>query len=232
MNIAGRWALAAVLLGAGLWVGGCQTSPRVLRDRGIAAYRQNDLAAARENLERAHDGHAADWKTNFYLGKIALDRDDADAARTYLEVAYTLQPKGPPDQPRTPEIVDLLTEAICRQGDYPRMINFCNEAIRQYGTMHDYLRKARYLERIGDHDQALVAYRTAIRVTDGRRPEPWVALADFYDAIGDSESALIQLRHAYAVDPGNPQIAERLRSHSVVPGPTIALPPDDAAPGP
>jgi len=45
------------------------------------------------------------------------------------------------------------------------------------------------------------------------------------DAAGDRESALTQLRHAYFIDPDRKGLADRIRAHGMVPGPTIALPP-------
>ncbi len=225
MTVIRRFLLAALLVLIAGGPMGCQTSTSVLRQRGELAYKTQRYAAAEDYMLRVHDRQPQDWVANYYLGKLALREGAADAARTYLEVAYTLRAEGPPTQPETYDIVDALAEAIYQQGDSPRLMGFVADAAQRYGRVADYIRKARYLERLGDHDAALVAYRTAIRVGDGRDAAAYVALADFYDALGDRDAAVTQLRHAYALAPADEAIHARLRSHGLIPGPTLALPP-------
>ena len=42
--------------------------------------------------------------------------------------------------------------------------------------------------------------------------------------IGDPDAAVTALRQAYGVNPDDEMVAERLRQHGLVPGPTVALP--------
>jgi len=217
-----------LLVGGGLIAGtlvGCHTPTPVLRQRGLDAYRVQDYEAARSNFQQVVHRNPSDWKANYHLGKIALADDKPLTARTYLEAAYTVRNEGPPRHPETFEIVDALAEALYQQGDYPRLIGFTEEVIDHFGRVTDYLRKADYLAQMGDHDAAIVVYKQAIKTGPADDPTPYVALADFYDAIGDREAAVLQLRYAYTIDPGDQAIADRLRAHGVVPGPTVMLEP-------
>lgn len=210
---------------------GCETPTTQLRDRGIFAYQHRQYDQAQGYLNRVVQRQPQDWVANYYLGELALLEGNYDAARTNLEVAFSQQNEGPPRHPMTYAVVNALAKAIFMQGDYPRVLGLCNEAIANYGRSEDYLRKASFLEQMGDHDKALVAYQTAQHIYPGD-PKVYVAMADFYDNLGERDAAVTQLRKAYTLAPQDKAIEERLRSFGVVPGPTILPPvqPDASAP--
>jgi len=203
----------------------CHTPTHLLRQRGERAYQAGEYPAARSNFQQVANRDPSDWMANYYLGRLALNDGRPLAARTYLEAAYAVRNEGPPAHPETFDVIDALAEALFQQGDYPRLIGFTDEVIDQFGRVEDYLRKADYLARMGDHDAAVVAYKQAIRTAPSDDPRPYVALADFYDSLGDREAAIVQLRYAYTIAPADPKIADRLRAHGVVPGPTVKLTP-------
>ncbi len=195
------------------------------RHLGAQAFERGDYATARTQFEKVAEADAADWKAHYYLGQIELAEGKPHLARTHLELALSLRPKGPPTQPQTPQVIDALAEAMYRQGDHVRLFGFCQEMAQRYGTAGDHIRTAKYLVLMGDHDSALVALRKAIAIRKADDPAPYLALADFYQAIGDRERAVVALRRAYGIAPKDKAINNRLRGMGLVPGPTFALPP-------
>lgn len=213
-----RFVAALLLLAA---LAGCAPSVYTLRERGMNAYQAERYELAQRNFERVIEREPADAMANYYLGLLALKEDRANDARNHLEIAYTLfeaQPQMPPEMDR---LLDALAEAMYRQGETRQLIAFTEQAINRSGKLSDYLRKAEYLMRLGDHDSALTAYRTAINIAEPGDPTAHLALADFYESLGDRGKALATLKRAYRVDPDHERTAERLRSYGVVPGPTL-----------
>jgi len=204
---------------------GCHTPTSVLRQRALDAYAAEDFSTAQLNFEQVANRIPTDWNANYHLGLIALEAGQPLRARTHLEAAYAVRNEGPPSHPETFDIINALTEALFQEGDYPRLIGFSDEVIDQFGRVADYIRKADYLAKMGDHDAAIIAYKQAVKIAPPDDPAPYVALADFYDSLGDRSAAKLQLRYAYTIDPTDEKIANRLRAYGVVPGPTIRLTP-------
>ena len=123
-------------------------------------------------------------------------------------------------------IVDALAQSIYAQDRPEPLLALCKEAAEQTGTTRAFLHLGKYLWLSGDVDAAKVAFRKAVILGKPDNAEPYVRLADFYESIGDQQSALTELRRAYGISPHDRQLADRLRAHGMVPGPTIALPPE------
>jgi tetratricopeptide (TPR) repeat protein len=102
------------------------------------------------------------------------------------------------------------------------MLNNANEL---YGGSNDFLRQANYLTKLGDMDQAKVAYQKAIHFAAQDDAEPWIAMAAFYELVGDKGNAIEALRHAHAINPANLSVADRLRHYGIVPGPAAGIQP-------
>ena len=215
-----------------LWIGlvmagaltGCTVDPGLYQERGLRNYYElHRVEAARADFQRAIKGKPTLWQSQYHLGLIALSHNEPMLAQRHLEIALTLVR----DQPAQAQpIVDALAEAMYQQGDYPRLFGFLNEVTDQYGTANDYLRRARYFVKVGDHDNAQVAFRQAIKVAGPGEVEPYLALAGFYEQIGATDKALVVLRQAYGLAPDNAQVAQAIRRLGEIPGPTISLPPD------
>ncbi len=216
------WAVAIVLATGVLT--GCTVDPTFYEQRGLRRYYElHRSEAARADFQTAVDAKPTLWVSQFHLGLIALKNDRPMLAQRHLEIALEMVRNRPG---RVGPIVDALAEAIHRQGDHPRLFAFLDEMVDQYRTTHDYLRRAAYYEKIGDHDNAQVAYRQAVKVAEADDVTPYLALAGFYERIGATDKALVALRQAYGLAPDSRQVSAAIRRLGEVPGPTISLPPE------
>ena len=143
---------------------------------------------------------------------VALLAGEAGEARNHLEIAYTLFEARPELPPEMRRLLDALAEAMFRQDEPRQLIAFTEQAIDRFGNLSDYLRKAEYLARLGDHDSALTAYRAAIEIAEAGDPRAYLALADFYESIGDRDKAVTALTNAYRADPEHQPTRDRLRA--------------------
>lgn len=212
--------LGAVLLGGLLLVAsGCATSNPELRHRGSIAYNRGNYVESRDRYAQAVDQRPQDFEAQIGLGRAYLALERPRHAQHALEKARVLVE----DKPEVREqVLDLLAEALYRQERHDRLHAFLADAADQYGTVRDFLRQGEYLEKLGDVDGAEAAYRKAGYFAPWGEVEPYLAQASFYDSINDEPNAVQALRHAYYVDRTNREVAERLRDHGVVPGPTVA----------
>ena len=216
----GTMLLAALLLAAG-----CQTSNPELRHRGSMAYQRGEYTRAQGLYAQAVEQRPQDFQAHHGLGRTYLALDEPRRAQHAFETARVLVE----DMPELRVVVlDHLAEALYQQERYDRLHAFLQDAADQYGTTRDYMRQAEYLAKMGDMDGAEAAYRKAAYFAGPNEVEPYLALASFYDSINDAQRAERALRWAYYVDPGNEEVADRLRAHQVVPGPTVAERPPKA----
>ena len=218
-----RTVTMLTLVGLLVLLAGCSAGQE--RYRGLKAFDRGSYAEARPLLEKAVSRNDADWLVHYRLGQILLAENDPVRAQSHLELALAVRGEGLPQEPETPDIIDALAEAMYQQGDYPKLMGFCDEMSRRYGTPRDHMRKGALLARMGDHDSALVAYIKAVKIAKAGDAEPYVALADFYESVGKKDDAVLMLRRAHGIEPRDLVIADRLRGHGVVPGPTAELPP-------
>ena len=200
---------------------GCRTPNSMLRQRGFVALQQDNPVAAYEQFAKAVAQDPTDWKAQYHLGKLLLERDQAVDAQLALEQARALRP----DDPETPRIIDALAEAHYQQQRYESLHGLLAEATETFGQSHDYLRQGEYLTRIGEIDGAKLAYLKAVEFADPADVKPHVQLALFYEQIGNRDMALDVWQKAYPMAPGNAEVVAKLRQYGVVPGPTVGAPP-------
>lgn len=219
---------------------GCGVNEDICRAEGFHAYRIGDWAEARTHFEHCVTADATDWKSHYYLGVIALKESDPYRARRHLESAETLRSALPDSRlsaqpgsaktfvpyPTRTQISDALAQSMFEQGMRQRLYQYLQQQVSLYGTTDDYYRLAHWMSALGDRDAAELAYRKAARIAANEDATPHLKLADFYDAIGDRESALIELRKAYTINPSIPGLADNIRAHGMVPGPTIRILPE------
>lgn len=214
--------MLSILVGV---LAGCQTwntrSVQSYRDGGDRAFARGEYTQAAVEYAAVVDRMPSDWRARVDLAKTLLVQEKPVAAREHLEVAHNIQP-------RDEEVVDLLAQAMLESDDEASLFSFLHHRTRSRRTVGEFMRLGFFAERAGDVDEAERAYLTAARLDGGLTVEPQVALADLYAHSGDEEAAIRRLRMASYIEPENPQIRERLRALGMVPGPTLALEPDEA----
>ncbi len=208
------------MLAGALCSGGCESNDQ-LRMQGRLALQKGDLEQAETKLSRAVDNESTDWESQWLLGRTYLAQNRPLDARSSLARAWAVRGHGP----ETPQIVDDLAEAHLRGGENDRLSLVLQEAADRYGTAYDFMRQGNYLSKIGDVDNAQLAYRTAARFTAPDDTEPWLKLADLYEAHQDHQKAVEALQTAYRIKPTDPRIERRLRLLGEIPGPTLPAPP-------
>ncbi len=212
--------LAAGMLACVMGMAGCQSNP-VLRLHGENAYKEGRYDVARQKFTKAVNRKSSDWKAHYYLGLVALKQGQPLEAQLSLERALSVRDS----HEITPEILDALAQALLDQGKYENLTAMLQQSADRYGTTRDYLRQATFLGKSGDVDGAKIAFQKAIRFARKDDPSPFIALADFYDSLGAGAEALMALRQAYYITPEDPKLADRIRQHGMVPGPTVAIEP-------
>ncbi len=232
------------VLAAGV-LGGCGLSADIARVKGYDALREGQYAQAQTYFEKCVKIDPTDWKSHYYLGRIGLDGlNDPPYARRHLEVCETLRKAQPESAisvmpgsaktavpfPSRHRIADALAESIYRQGLHAPLYNYLREQASQFGETDDYMRVGRYLGLIGDLDAAATAYQKAALIAKPTDPRPHLELADIFDKAGDRQAALTELRKAYFIDPTIKGLADNIRTHGLVPGPTIGIAPQREKP--
>ena len=212
--------LTAGLLACVMGTAGCQSNP-VLRLHGENAYNDGQYDLARQKFTKAVNQKSSDWKAHYYLGLIALKQGQPLEAQLSLEKALSVRDS----HIITPDILDALAQSLLDQGKHENLAAMLQQATDRYGTTRDYLRQATFLGKSGDVDGAKIAFQKAIRFARHDDPSPFIKLADFYDSLGAGAEALMALRQAYYITPEDPVLADRIRQHGMVPGPTIAIEP-------
>lgn len=209
-------------------IAGC-SQPNVprLREKAQVAAELGDHDQAIAYYEEALAVQPEDPKANLGIGRSYLATNQADEARTHLEVAYQHAWSNPD---RGYEVAGDLAEAMARDNDPERLFAFLRERAELTTDVRDYLRWGDFAMRFDDADGAVVAYGTALRLSNGQDPDPYVRLADVYAQAGDREAADRRLRQAYGLAPEREDIIERLRQYHDVVGPSLALPPDRPEP--
>jgi tetratricopeptide (TPR) repeat protein len=214
-------SLAACAVLALITLTACENNTR-LREKGMLSLGNKDYAAAQSQFTRAAEKKPSDALSLYYLGITELRMGRPLDAQIALEKALVLLPD---DKELTPEILDRLAEAMYQQNRVEQLHGFLDRTANFYSTTRDYLRQADYLVKTGDLDAAMTALQKAAHFAAPGDATPYIAMADFYEAINDVPNALTSLRYAYYVDPRKAQLDDRFRKFGVVPGPTVSLEP-------
>jgi Tfp pilus assembly protein PilF len=74
---------------------------------------------------------------------------------------------------------------------------------------------------LDDPDTATIALNTAIKIGDGSNADPYILFATLSQRLGNNEEAVYYWQQAWIIEPHNEDIANALRSHGEVPGPTM-----------
>ena len=201
---------------------GCETAP-YFRQRGLELFVTGQYDSAEERFTKAAEKDPSHWASHFYLGLIHLKKGRPLEAQLSLELALSVHPADA----QTPQILDALAEVLYRQNNEAALHGLVAKACDDFGTIADFLRQGKYLAKLGDADNAKIAFRKAAHFAPKDDPTVYLAMADFFESILDKDHAVMALRRALFIHPTSAQIQQRLRSFGVIPGPTIMLPPDE-----
>lgn len=216
-------SLAHAGLLAGLALTGCETSVSHRSD-GLSSMREGDTAAAIEHFQRSVEARSTDFQAQYWLGVNLLKADDALRAQAPLEQALALRPGDPA---WTPRIADALADSYYLQGETEKLYDFLDNMVTTYEQQsHDYMRQAKFMGLVGDSDGQKLALEKAAFFAPAGDIRPYLAQADFYEAVNDVPAAIEALGFAYHTDPSSEVVKNRLRGLGIIPGPTVGKVPD------
>ena len=218
--------LGAGLLAAVLPLTGCKTAVSY-RAEGFRAMQEGDKVKAVEKFEKSVEARSTDFQAQYWLGVNLLQTGEPIRAQAPLEQALALRPDDPVWRPR---IADAVAESYLQQGLTEKLYGFLDNQIVTYGQQTpDFMRKAKYLGKIGDSDGQRRALEKAGYFAPKGDLTPYLALADFYAAVNDVPNEVQALKYAYFTDPSADVVKNRLRGLGIIPGPTVSAEPPKAA---
>lgn len=218
------FGLASGLTGCKSWSDDRPTNKKFVA-QGDEAYKVGDYSAAAASYEQAAEIKPASKLTQHNLGQTRLQLGQPVAAelafRNGLAVSYD-------DIYWRVRFQDALAESLFQQtGQQDQLFSFLQDQVDTYGSDRDYQRQGDYLVRMGDVDNARVAYEGAAKASAENDATCLVALGDFYRSVGDDEEARLAYRYAYWVDAAHEGLGAKLRQTGFYPGPTAAIEPPD-----
>ena len=212
-----------VLLVACTLLAGCntvRTLPRV-QEEGDRHYRDHEWEAARTDYKEYVDRKPGEAEIQMRLARCLVELGQPDAAVPHAAVAFDARPNHA-------ESLETYCLALADSKRTDELFRLLNSNCESRGKVSDYDRLARFLLRVGDPDSAERNFKMAAKVDGGRTIEPQLALADFYKSLGDKANEKKRLRMALYLDRTNQAIYDRLRGLGEIPGPSLALVPDEA----
>ncbi len=214
----------AALLAGGMLVG-CESSVSQ-RSEGISSMRQGDTAAAIEHFQAAVEARGTDFRAQYWLGVNLLTADEPLRAQVPLEQALALRPADPA---WTPRIADALADSYYRQSQTQTLYDFLDNMVKTHGQQsRDFMRQAKFMGLVGDSDGQKLALDKAGFFAVKGDIRPYLAQADFYEAVNDVPAAVEALSFAYYEDSTAEVVKDRLRGLGIIPGPTVAKAPKKA----
>ena len=200
---------------ATLFLAACgQPSTTALMEKGSFAMWQGRWSDAAEKYIKITQMHPGDWEAHLNLGKCLLELGDPKGASASLEIANTVVPNNQ-------EVSDLLAESYLASGNENKLFTFLETHAKEQQTVRAWTRFAEYAMAISDPDTATVAINTAIVLDNGTTAKPYIVSASFAEQLGDNALALQRWKEAWAIDSSNTQVADALRGHGEIPGPTM-----------
>lgn len=200
---------------------GCQITNPTLREKALQAKQAGNVDRAVKLYQKALSQKETDWRALEKLSEIRFEQGNWIDAQHGYEQVISLRP----DNPDVPLWLDKVAQCLFKQGRSDALRDMLRNANEQYGTSHDFLRQANYLTKLGDMDEARIAYQKAAHFAPKDDAEPYIAMAAFYELLGDKGNAIHTLREAHAINPDNQSVADRLRHYGIVPGPAAGIQP-------
>lgn len=209
---------AALTLASGC---GSQRPLSMVRADAATAYSLGQYEQARALYQQWVNRKPEDPEARYHLAQSLLQLGRAREARELMEVARDVRPAEE-------KYTELLAEAMYQAGATDDLFRLLRGEVERRGRVGDYSRLGDYSARVGAVDEAEVAFLGAARADRGQSPGPQLDLANFYRQVGDVENERRRLRMVIFAEPGHPEASERLRAMGEIPGPTLALVPEEA----
>jgi len=216
-------AAASILLGASL-LGGCARDERALsmvRADAATAYSLGQFEEARALYQQWVNRQPGNPEAKYHLARTLLELNRPREARELMEVARDVRPAEE-------KYTALLAEAMFQGGATDDLFRLLRGEVERRGRVGDYSRLGEYASRVGAVDEAEAAFLRAAQVDSGRTVPPQLDLANFYRQVGDLNNERRRLRMVIYIEPGHPEASDRLRAMGEIPGPTLALVPEEA----
>jgi Tfp pilus assembly protein PilF len=218
---------AVALLAAGLAGCGGGISPemitynhRAYREQGIEKFDKADYVNAASSFKEALRQEPGDYTSRYYLGecydKMGHPQQAIEEYRTTLtSMVHSLEGKG--DVQTHAKVLEALAQAIAHEPDRTGDIALIE---RQERTPENAVLLARISRYSGDADTALVHYQEAQQIDPASQPIA-KEYGIYLEQLGQTKRADWQLRHAYAMNTHDEEVAAALRRLGVVPGPSL-----------
>lgn len=195
-------------------IGCSQPSNTALFERGDYAMWQGRWSDAANDFKTATLQHPGDWEAQFKLGKCKMELGEPQLASQSLAIATALQPDNT-------EIADLYAKSLFDCGEQDKLFTYLSTRASEQQTVRAWTRFAEYAMDLDDPDTATIALNTAIKIGDGSNADPYILFATLSQRLGNNEEAVYYWQQAWIIEPHNEDIANALRSHGEVPGPTM-----------
>lgn len=220
-------AAAVALLTAGLAGCGGGISPEMItynhaayRQQGVEKFEKADYVNAASDFKEALRQEPGDYTSRYYLGecydKMGHPQQAIEEYRTTLtNMVHSLEGKG--DFQTRGKVLEALAQAIAHEPDRNGDVAIIE---RQERTPENAVLLARICRYSGDADTALMHYQEAQQIDPASQPIA-KEYGIYLEQLGQTKRADWQLRHAYAMNTRDEEVAAALRRLGVVPGPSL-----------
>lgn len=220
-------ALAAAVL-----LTGCQPANKVkrtlalndLQNKAGHAEQQGDDATATELWTEYVERRPQEAMARYRLGLVEMRNGNPGAAATHLWVARDLRP-GRIDY------LETLAEALHQSGQREEMFRILRATITEGGLAQGHLRLAGFAQRAGLVDEAEESLRIAAAIEGTNSDIPYRRLAELAQQTGDTDAEIEAWRTILWFNTTDEMANARLRMLGVIPGPSLALPPQSVQAG-
>ncbi len=212
----------STLAGLTLAVGACGPTFQRLRYEGQQAFRQGNLAVAKDRFEQAHLQRPNDPHNLLDLGEVSMIRarnlmaeHNEAAALREVDRAIAYFDRAVEARPGMQAALDARNEALHYKGLHDKALFSAEWAMTFVGpSARAQMFVARELEERGDMDGALLRYRQAVAM-EPENAAAHASFGQFLHRIGRKNEAIMHLEQAYRLDPLQPGVAELLTAEGV-----------------
>lgn len=220
-------SIAIVGVSSSFLVSGCSTAKKVkttlaLNDihiQAAIAEEQGDDARAHELWSEFVDRRPQSALAEYRLGKVETRMGQYEQAIGHLRVAHDLQPGNI-------EYLEALADTLVLSNRIDSLMTLLRQTLNEGEPGSGYLRLAKYAQQVGQMDEARESLLLSITQSKGTSALPYLNMANFARSIKDEKLETQYLRYALWFDRADPTVLSRLNELGLIPGPSLALPPE------